>query len=55
MPLLGDPSWWVRQAAADSLATLPGATAERLQTLFRQVHDRYGQDALRRAMAEVRR
>ncbi len=55
MPLLGDPSWWVRQAAADSLATLPGATPEGLQTLFRQVHDRYGQDALRRAMAEIKR
>ena len=55
LPLLGDPSWWVRQAAADSLATLPNATPERLQGLLERVEDRYGQDALRRAIAEVRR
>jgi len=55
LSLLGDRSWWVRQAAADSLATLPGNTPERLQSLLTQVEDRYGQDALRRAMAEVRR
>lgn len=55
LPLLRDPSWWVRQAAADSLATLPNATPERLQGLLERVEDRYGQDALRRAIAEVRR
>ncbi len=55
LPLLSDSSWWVRQAAADSLATLPGASTEALQQLLEQVHDRYGRDALRRAMAEVRR
>lgn len=55
LPLLGDSSWWVRQAAADSLATLPGVTPERLQALLTKVQDRYGQDALRRAIAEVRR
>jgi len=55
LPLLADSSWWVRQAAADSLATLPGASTEALQQLLEQVHDRYGRDALRRAMAEVRR
>ena len=55
MPLLDDSSWWVRQAAADSLATLPGVTPERLQELLAQVEDRYGRDALRRAIAEVRR
>jgi len=55
MPLLADTSWWVRQAAADSLATLPGATPERLQALLGQVEDRYGRDALSRAIAEVRR
>lgn len=54
MPLLGDASWWVRQAAADSLVTLPGATPGQLQQLLAQVEDRYGQDALRRAIAEVR-
>jgi len=55
LPLLGDASWWVRQAAADSLVTLPGSTPGQLQELLSQVEDRYGQDALRRAMAEVRR
>lgn len=55
LPLLADSSWWVRQAAADSLATLPGVTPERLQELLAKVEDRYGQDALRRAIAEVRR
>lgn len=55
MPLLADASWWVRQAAADSLAALPGITRERLDLLLTQVADRYGQDALRRAIAEVRR
>ncbi|MBS66828.1 MAG: hypothetical protein CMK98_00400 [Pseudomonas sp.] len=55
LPLLADSSWWVRQAAADSLATLPGATPKGLQQLLEQVHDRYGKDALRRAIAEVRR
>ncbi|KJH79751.1 MULTISPECIES: HEAT repeat domain-containing protein [Pseudomonadaceae] len=55
MPLLSDSNWWVRQAAADSLAALPGTTPERLEQLLDQVQDRYGQDALRRAIAEVRR
>ncbi len=54
LPLLGDTSWWVRQAAADSLAAMPGATAERLNALLASVPDRYGQDALRRAIAEMR-
>jgi len=55
MPLLGDSSWWVRQAAADNLATLPGVTAEQLQSLLAKVDDRYGRDALLRAIAETRR
>lgn len=55
MPLLGDPSWWVRQAAADGLVTLPNATPERLEEMLSRVEDPYGQDALRRAIAEVRR
>jgi len=55
LPLLSDSSWWVRQAAADSLAAVPGATLEGLQHLLEEVRDRYGQDALRRAIAEVRR
>ncbi len=55
LPLLSDSSWWVRQAAADSLAAMPGATLEGLQHMLEQVRDRYGRDALRRAIAEVRR
>ncbi|MCQ4297766.1 HEAT repeat domain-containing protein [Pseudomonas stutzeri] len=55
VPLLSDSSWWVRQAAADSLATMPGASPDTLQQLLEQVQDRYGKDALRRAIAEVRR
>lgn len=55
MPLLGDSSWWVRQAAADSMVTLPGVTPERLHEWLAQVEDRYGQDALRRAIAEAGR
>jgi HEAT repeat protein len=55
VPLLSDPSWWVRQVAADSLATMPGASPAALQQLLEQVKDRYGKDALRRAIAEVRR
>ncbi|WP_421683109.1 HEAT repeat domain-containing protein [Stutzerimonas urumqiensis] len=53
LPLLADRSWWVRQATADALAALPGATPERLERLLDQVTDRYGQDALRRAIAEM--
>lgn len=55
VPLLSDTSWPVRQAAADCLASMPGATPERLQQLLEEVEDRYGRDALRRAMAEAQR
>lgn len=55
VPLLSDLSWPVRQAAADCLASMPGATPERLHSLLQEVDDRYGKDALRRAMAEARR
>ncbi|MBB3331093.1 hypothetical protein BDK63_001972 [Halomonas campaniensis] len=51
-PHLGDRDWWVRQAAADSLVALPGITRERLEALLEACGDRYGRDALRRAMAE---
>lgn len=49
---LGDRSWWVRQEAADALVRLPGLPSERLPQLLEQTEDRYGRDALRRAMAE---
>lgn len=52
LPLLGDRSWWVRQATADALAELPGFSAERLAELAHSYPDRYGQDALRRVIAE---
>lgn len=55
LPLLADRNWGVRQAAADGLARLPGASPEDLQALLASVPDRYGQDALRRAIAEVHR
>ncbi|MGJ7457082.1 HEAT repeat domain-containing protein [Halomonas sp. RA08-2] len=52
LPHLGDRDWWVRQAAADSLVGLPGIPRERLEALCEACEDRYGRDALRRAMAE---
>ncbi|WP_197053262.1 HEAT repeat domain-containing protein [Litchfieldella xinjiangensis] len=51
-PLLADQSWWVRQAAADTLVALPGMSSDRLDTLLDSIEDRYGQDALRRARIE---
>ncbi|WP_299311916.1 HEAT repeat domain-containing protein, partial [uncultured Halomonas sp.] len=52
LPHLADRDWWVRQAAADALVGLPGITRERLEALLEGCDDRYGRDALRRAMAE---
>lgn len=52
---LSDPNWWVRQAAADALVSLPGIDEERLNALLEGLQDRYGQDALRRAIAEEKR
>lgn len=52
--MLSDPSWWVRQAAADALVDLPNLDQSRLNALLDSVQDRYGRDALRRAMAEKR-
>ncbi|BBI53633.1 hypothetical protein HORIV_60540 [Vreelandella olivaria] len=52
---LGDSNWWVRQAAADALVALPGIDEARLGVLLEGLQDRYGRDALRRAMAEERR
>lgn len=52
--MLSDRSWWVRQAAADAIASLPGFSSERLAELMQTVPDRYGQDALRRVIAERR-
>lgn len=50
--LLADRSWWVRQEAANGLVALPGATRDGILALMARVTDRYGQDALQRALAE---
>lgn len=52
--MLSDPSWWVRQAAADALVDLPTLETARLEALLDSLQDRYGRDALRRAIAEKR-
>ncbi|WP_196778684.1 HEAT repeat domain-containing protein [Cognatilysobacter tabacisoli] len=50
--LLADRSWWVRQEAANGLVALPGSTRDRMLALIDRVADRYGRDALQRALAE---
>ncbi|QNP39564.1 HEAT repeat domain-containing protein [Lysobacter solisilvae (ex Woo and Kim 2020)] len=52
--MLADASWWVRQETADALATLPGLDAGEVEALLDRVDDRYGHDALQRAIAEAR-
>lgn len=52
LPLLADSSWWVRRQAADTLAELPQVHDAALHALLPQVQDRYGREALERALAE---
>ncbi|MBA2777680.1 HEAT repeat domain-containing protein [Billgrantia kenyensis] len=52
---LTDSSWWVRQAAADALVELPGIGDADITTWQHELKDRYGRDALTRAIAERRR
>lgn len=52
VPLLSDRSWWVRRIAADTLATLPRVSEVQLQALLPSIEDRYGREALERALAE---
>lgn len=52
VPLLSDRSWWVRRRAADTLAVLPRVSEAQLQALLPAVEDRYGRQALERALAE---
>lgn len=52
LPLLSDRSWWVRQEAANAIVALPGTDAGRVRALLPRIADRYGQDALLRALAE---
>ena len=51
--LLSDGDWSVRQAAADAIATLPGLRPEMLADVRGKTADRYGRDALDRAIAEL--
>lgn len=53
LPLLSDSSWWMRQEAADALVALPGFTLTDGPTLLAQVSDRYGRQALERALSEA--
>ena len=50
--LLSDRSWWVRRRAADTLAALPQLEPAALQHLLGTVEDRYGREALARAIEE---
>lgn len=52
LALLADHSWWVRRQAADTIATLPRLDADALRALLPGVQDKYGHEALARALAE---
>ena len=49
---LADRSWWVRRQVADTLAALPRLGEDALQAMLPRVQDRYGREALERALAE---
>jgi hypothetical protein len=51
---LADPVWWVRQRAADAIVGLPYLSGPQLKLLQTIVADRFGADALGRAIAEKR-
>lgn len=51
---LGDRSWWVRRAAAQTLLTLGRAGKARLAEAERDHPDRYGRDAARQARLDAR-
>jgi hypothetical protein len=50
--LLADRDWAVRQAAADGLVSLPGLPPGMLGSMLDRIEDRYGREALARALAE---
>lgn len=54
VPRLADRSWWVRRAAADTLVALPRIDEATLATWLDGVDDRYGREALQRALDERR-
>jgi len=49
---LSDPVWWVRHRAADAIVGLPYLSGPQLKLLQTIVADRFGADALARAIAE---
>lgn len=50
--MLSDRNWAVRQAAADALVSMPGLEKPALAAMMDAVYDRYGREALQRAIAE---
>lgn len=54
VPRLADRSWWVRRAAADTLVGLPRIDEAALASWLGGVDDRYGREALQRALDERR-
>lgn len=54
MPRLADRSWWVRRAAADTLVELPRVDEAMLADWLGGIDDRYGREALQRALDERR-
>lgn len=52
-PLLSDQEWWVRYRSAQAIVKLPFLGPKALRKLLQRQQDRYAQDILRQAMAEV--
>ena len=50
--MLSDRNWAVRQAAADALVAMPGLEPGALAAMRDALFDRYGREALQRALAE---
>ena len=50
---LGDPSWWVRRAAAEAMARMGEAGAAQLRLAAREHPDRYGRDMAAQALRDA--
>jgi HEAT repeat protein len=50
--MLSDRNWAVRQAAADALVSMPGLDPAGLSAMADAVYDRYGREAMQRALSE---
>jgi hypothetical protein len=50
--MLSDRNWAVRQAAADALVSMPGLDPAALSAMADAVYDRYGREAMQRALSE---